>query len=93
MDQSLCDTVKVTDMSNLFGGCSSLKEADLSSFDTAKTRNMNAMFAGCKSLTSLDLSGFTSKRLQSTTKMFMDVGRLETFICTDEKVVKAYRTR
>lgn len=87
------NTAKVTDMSNLFGGCSSLKEADLSSFDTAKTRNMNAMFAGCKSLASLNLSGFTSKRLQSTTKMFMSVGRLETFICTDEKITKAYRTR
>ena len=93
VDMRNFNTAKVTDMSNLFGGCSSLKEADLSSFDTAKTRNMNAMFAGCKSLTSLDLSGFTSKRLQSTTKMFMDVGRLETFICADEKITKAYRTR
>ena len=93
VDMRNFNTAKVTDMSNLFGGCASLKEADLSSFDTAKTRNMNAMFAGCKSLTSLDLSSFTSKRLQSTTKMFMDVGRLETFICSDEQIVKAYRTR
>ena len=93
VDMRYFNTAKVTDMSNLVGGCSSLKEADLSSFDTTKTRNMNAMFAGCKSLTFLDLSGFTSKRLQSTTKMFMDVGRLETFICSDEQIVKAYRTR
>ncbi len=93
VDMSNFNTEKVTDMSNLFGGCARLKEADLSSFDTARTQNMNAMFAGCKSLTSLDLSGFTSKRLQSTTMMFMDVGRLESFICTDETIVKAYRTR
>ena len=91
VDMRHFNTAKVTDMSNLFGGCASLTEADLSSFDTAKVQNMNAMFAGCKSLTFLDLSGFTSKRLLSTTKMFMDVGRLETFICTDEKIVRAYR--
>jgi len=93
VDMSNFSTEKVTDMSNLFGGCASLQEVDLSSFDTGKTQSMNAMFAGCKNLTSLNLSGFTSKRLQSTTKMFMDVGRLDTFLCTDEKIMKAYRTR
>lgn len=93
VDMRNFNTSKVTDMSNLFGGCASMEEIDLSSFDTGKTQNMNAMFAGCTSLTSLDLSGFTSKRLLSTTKMFMDVGRLETFICNDDTIMKAYRTR
>ena len=93
VDMRNFNTAKVKDMSNLFGGCTNLEEADLSSFSTAKTLNMNAMFAGCKSLTSLDLSGFTSKRLQSTTKMFADVGKLESFLCTDAVILKAYRTR
>lgn len=93
VDMSNFNTAKVTDMSNLFGSCGSLKEADLSSFNTAKTQYMNAMFAGCKSLTSLNLSGFTSKRLQNTMRMFMGVGRLDSFICTDETILKAYRTR
>ena len=93
VDMRNFNTAKVTDMSNLFGSCTHLEEADLSSFSTEKTQNMNAMFAGCKNLTVLDLSGFTSKRLRSTTKMFEDVGKLESFLCTDTVILKAYRTR
>lgn len=93
VDMTGFDTARVTDMSNLFSGCSSLREADLSSFDTAKVQSMYAMFYGCGGLTSLDISGFTSRNLQRTSKMFTGVGHLETFACTDDVIMKAYRTR
>ena len=54
---------------------------------------MYAMFYGCGGLTSLDISGFTSRNLQRTSKMFTGVGHLETFACTDDVIMKAYRTR
>lgn len=85
------DTSKVTTMANLFGGCASLTSADLSSFDTGKTQSMSAMFAGCRSLTSLNLSGFTTKKNPTLYKMFQGVGRLDTLVCNDEAIVKAYR--
>lgn len=93
VDMTGFDTARVTDMSNLFSGCTNLKEADLSSFDTAKVQSMYAMFYGCGSLTSLDISGFTSRDLQSTSQMFTRVDHLETFACTDDMIMKAYRTR
>ena len=37
------DTSKVTDMSNMFKGCESLKELDLSSFDNSKIADMSGM--------------------------------------------------
>ena len=91
VDMTNFDTSNVTGMSNLFSGCASLKEADLSGFDTAKVQNMNAMFYGCGDLTVLDLSGFTSKSLLSTTKMFTGIGQLESFLCEDAAILKAYR--
>ena len=47
------DTSKVTDMSCMFLGCSSLTELDLSSLDTSNVTNTHDMFYGCDSLTDL----------------------------------------
>ena len=78
-------------MANLFGSCASLTSIDLSSFDTDKVQSMSVMFAGCRSLTSLNLSGFTTKKSPTLYKMFQGVGRLNTFVCSDEAIVRAYR--
>ena len=37
----------ITDMSNMFSGCSSLKELNLNNFNTNNVTNMCYMFAGC----------------------------------------------
>ena len=52
---------------------------------------MSTMFAGYRSLTSLNLSGFTTKKNPTLYKMFQGVGRLNTFVCSDEAIVRAYR--
>ena len=49
------NTEDVTDMGNMFGGCSGLTSLDVSQFNTANVTNMMNMFIGCKGLTSLDL--------------------------------------
>ena len=64
------DTSKVTDMSNMFKGCESLKELDLSSFDTSKVADMSGMFEACKSLKELDLSSFDTSKVTSMRCLF-----------------------
>ena len=57
----LLDTSKVTNMSNMFYNCSSLKT--FPSLDTSKVTSMSSMFNSCSSLTtipSLDTSNVTS---------------------------------
>ena len=60
------DTSKVSSMSDMFSGCSSLSTLDLSNFDTSEVGDMSSMFSGCSSLSTLDLSNFdTSKAIKS----------------------------
>ena len=46
-------TSEVTDMQQMFFGCSSLTSLDLSSFNTAKVSTMQQMFFGCSALTTV----------------------------------------
>ena len=64
------DTSEVTDMSGMFGGCSSLRALDLSRFDTSQVARMIAMFYGCSSLTSLNLSRFDTSEVKDMGHMF-----------------------
>ncbi len=50
------NTSKVSRMEQLFSGCSSLMEIDISNFDTSKVQYMSGMFKGCSSLQELDVS-------------------------------------
>ena len=63
-------TQNVTDMSNMFRGCSSLTSLDLSSFNTQNVTYMYAMFHGCSSLTSLNLSSFNTQNVTNMSNMF-----------------------
>ena len=65
------DTSRVTDMTNMFGGCSKLTTIrGLDSLDTSRVTNMSFMFRGCSSLTSLDLSSWDTSRVTNIFKMF-----------------------
>ncbi|MBQ3624780.1 MAG: BspA family leucine-rich repeat surface protein [Prevotella sp.] len=64
------NTEEMTDMSEMFLGCSSLTSLDLSSFNTEKVTDMNWMFSGCKSLTSLDVSNFNTENVTNMGGMF-----------------------
>ncbi len=50
------NTSNVTDMSNMFNGCSALTELDLLNFNTEKVTNMGNMFSGCSALTTINCS-------------------------------------
>ncbi|MBF4212193.1 BspA family leucine-rich repeat surface protein, partial [Pseudomonas donghuensis] len=59
-DLKYLNTEQVTDMSNMFYGCSALTSLDVTHFNTANVTNMNYMFYGCSKLTSLDVTKFNT---------------------------------
>ena len=70
------NTSQVTNMENMFYGCSGLTSLDVSGFDTSKVTDMGSMFDGCSSLTSLDLSGFDTSKVTDMGWMFSDCSGL-----------------
>ena len=59
---SKLDTSKVTDMSEMFRGCSGLASIDLSAFDSKSVTNMSRMFSDCVGLRLLNLTMYSSSR-------------------------------
>lgn len=72
------DTSLVTDMSNMFAGCASLTELNLTSFDTANVKSMEFMFEDCASLKTLDLSSFDTANVSLMAAMFSGCEKLTT---------------
>ena len=64
------NTSAVTDMREMFSGCSRLKELNLSNFNTSKVTDMRAMFQNCSSLTSLNFSNFNTSKVTDMREMF-----------------------
>ena len=64
------NTAKVTDMSYMFSGCSSLTSLDVTHFNTAKVTDMSYMFCRCLSLTSLDVTYFNTTNVTDMSYMF-----------------------
>ena len=75
-DLKYLNTEQVTDMSNMFYGCSALTSLDLSNFNTAKVRDMSYMFSDCSALSSLDLSNFNTAIVTNMSYMFFNCANL-----------------
>ncbi|EOS7783559.1 BspA family leucine-rich repeat surface protein [Enterococcus hirae] len=73
---SQLDTSKVTAMSYMFYGMSSVTSLDVSSFDTSKVTTMDYMFKGMSSVTSLDVSSFDTSKVTTMDYMFKGMSRL-----------------
>ncbi len=76
IDLNKIDTSYMTDMGDMFNGCSALRSLDLSSFNTANVTSMSSMFTGCSALRSLDLSSFNTANVTSMSSMFSDCSDL-----------------
>lgn len=71
------DTSQITDMSQMFHFCSSLKEVNgLENFDTSNVTNMSYMFKGCSSLTELDINNFDTSSVTDMQAMFCGCTKL-----------------
>ena len=64
------DTSNVTDMDNMFYGCSGLTSLDLRNFNTSNVTYMGYMFQDCRGLTSLDVSSFDTSNVTKMNSMF-----------------------
>ena len=64
------NTANVTDMRNMFFGCSGLTNLDVTGFNTANVTDMGGMFCRCSGLTSLDVSGFNTANVTNMGGMF-----------------------
>lgn len=71
------DTSKVTNMSQMFSDCRSLKKLDLSSFDTNKVEDMSKMFSGCSDLKLLNITNFDTSKVTNMNGMFSGCETLE----------------
>ena len=71
IDLSNCDTQNVTNMKEMFYGCSNLISINIPNFNTNKVTNMNGMFSNCSSLKYLDLSNFNTSNVIDFGSMFL----------------------
>ena len=78
LDLSNFDTSRVTDMSYMFFGTSSLTTLNLSNFDTSKVTDMQYMFIDMHSLTTLDLSSFDTSKVTNMHAIFSLMPNLTT---------------
>ena len=93
IDLSGWDTSNVTDMSEMFSGCSSLTSLDVSGFKTDNVTSMSQMFNGCSSLTSLDVSSFNTSKVNSYSSfqsMFYGCSSLKTLDLSNFDFSNAY---
>lgn len=61
---SYLNTDSIKSMADMFRGCRSLTNLNLTSFNTSNVTDMGRMFLGCSSLTRLDLSSFNTSNLR-----------------------------
>ena len=64
------NTSAVTNMRNMFSGCSSLTELNVSNFNTSAVMDMSNMFYGCSGLTKLNVSNFNTSAVIGMDYMF-----------------------
>ena len=67
---SYLNTSEVTDMGEMFSGCTTLASIDMSHFNTSKVTDMHNMFTFCYGLTSLDLRSFDTRNVTNMYQMF-----------------------
>ena len=64
------NTSAVTNMRDMFSGCSGLKELNVSNFNTSKVWDMHWMFSGCSGLKELNVSNFNTSKVWDMSEMF-----------------------
>ena len=72
----ILDTSRVTNMSRMFSGCTTLTELDLSSWNTSSVTDMSQMFYGASRLTTVNVGGFDTSRVTNMSAMFRNCAAL-----------------
>ena len=74
-------------MSDMFWGCSSLTNINLSNFNTQNVKNMSSMFSRCNSLTNINLSNFNIQNVTDMSYMFYQCNSLLKKIFIDKNII------
>ena len=82
------NTEKVTEMYNMFNGCSALTSLDLTKFNTANVEFMDHMFEGCSALESLNLTNFNTENVTGMSCMFYGCSALKSLDLTNFNTAK-----
>ncbi|MCR4664425.1 MAG: DUF285 domain-containing protein [Paludibacteraceae bacterium] len=77
-------TEKVTDAHDMFLGCRSLKEVDVTPLITSKVKNFRGMFYDCRSLKEVDVDGFDIGKVKNMNSMFANCTSLATIWCSND---------
>lgn len=64
------DTSNISDMSDMFYGCSKVTELDVSNFNTSQLNGTRSMFYGCSSLTKINFGNFDASEVTTLQEMF-----------------------
>ena len=67
-------------MAQMFDGCTSLKEINLSNFNTNNVNDMRGMFCRCSSLKEINIPNFNTNYFANMSSMF--------YGCPDELITK-----
>lgn len=78
LNYSSFDTSKVSKMSDMFNGMSTLTNLDISNFKTTKVQDFSGIFKDVSSLTDLSLSQFDTFNATNMSKMFNGMKNLKT---------------
>ena len=70
------NTANVTNMREMFNGCSNLVKLDVTNFNTAKVTTMFGMFNDCSNLTELDVTHFNTAKVTTMFGMFSGCSNL-----------------
>ena len=73
---NMLDTACVINMEDMFNGCKSLSELDVSGFDTSSVTNMKGMFYVCESLLELNVSDWDTGNVTDMSFMFRECKNL-----------------
>lgn len=76
IDFNNVDTSKVTNMSEMFSGCESLLNLNITLFNTSKVTTMYGMFRNCSSLPILNINNFDTSEVQNMAYMFNNCSML-----------------
>lgn len=76
-------TSTLTDMGDMFRGCKSLTELDVTGFDTSNVTDLGAMFWDCENLKSIDVSGFNTSKAENMAYMFANCKSLTSLDVTN----------
>lgn len=72
------NTSNVTDMSDMFSECTSIKVLYVDNFNTSNVTDMSYMFAGCTSLTAPNVNNFNTSNVTDMSNMFSGCTSLKT---------------